>query len=128
MEPAVTTRVHTRAFMEHRWGQRVPLGLPVHLEAENRISGAGRLRDASISGGFIATDVGLPLLANLNVFVLIGDGAARRAVALAGCVTRVDPAGFAVEWRDMASPALLALLRGCGAGFAHLTSRDRVFS
>jgi len=128
MEPAVTTRNIAPVFMEHRWGQRVPLGLPAHLESEARASGAGRIRDASISGAFIVTDLRLPVFANLNVFVLAGDGAACRAVALPGCVTRVDPSGFAVEWRDMASPALLALLRGFGGDFAHLTSRDRVFS
>jgi len=116
-----------RRFMEHRWGQRVALGLPVHLAA-NGDSGAGKLRDASISGGFIETAVALPLYTNLGVVVLLGTGAAQRAVELPACVTRVARDGVGVEWRDMACPTLLALLRGMGADFAHLTARDRAFS
>src|SRR5262245_8061095 len=120
MECAGIAGARAPGFMEHRWGQRVTLDLPVHVQAESRAR-AGQLRDDSISGGFIETDLALPLFANLTVCVLLGEGAARRAVALPGCVTRIDDAGVGVEWRDMACPSLLTLLRGTGADFAHLT-------
>lgn len=125
---AVTNlRNPARAFMEHRWGQRVPLGLPVHVTTANN-GGAGILRDASISGGFIECNLALNPLAHVGVVVLVGAGPARRAVELPACVTRCTPEGVGVEWRDMACAPLLALLRDTGAGFAHLTARDRVFS
>lgn len=113
--------------MEHRWGQRVPLGLTVHVASAGD-SGPGRLRDASISGGFIETDAALPQFTNLSVVVLVGAGAAQRAVELPACVTRVARDGVGVEWRDMACPTLLALLRTSGSGLAHLTARDRAFN
>jgi hypothetical protein len=113
--------------MEHRWGQRMPRGLAVHLTSAGA-SGAGVLRDASISGGFIETAVKLPPLAHVGVVVLVGMGAARRAVELPACVTRSTVEGLGVEWRDMACEPLLALLLTTGRDMAHLTSRDRVFN
>src|SRR5262249_44726067 len=115
-----------RRFMEHRWGQRVALGLPVHVS--NGDGGPGKLRDASISGGFIETDARLPVFTNLGVVVLLGTGAPQRAGELPACRTRLARDGVGVEWRDMACPTLLALLRESGSEFAHLTARDRAFS
>ena len=126
-EPAITGRARGSAFMEHRWGQRVALGLPVHLTA-GRTTALGILRDASISGGFIESVLDPALYSNLGVIVLVGSGENRRAVELPCCVTRRERGGFGVEWRDMACAPLLALLRETGAEFARLTARDRVFS
>jgi hypothetical protein len=113
--------------MEHRWGHRVPIDVPAWLVTSSS-AGAGTLRDASISGGFIETSNSMPVGANLGVVVLVGSGIECRAVELPACVMRVAPDGFAVEWRDMACPPVLALLRGASSGFDHLTTRDRVFS
>ena len=113
--------------MEHRWGQRVPLGMVAHVASAGD-SGPAILRDASISGGFIETAVALPQFTNLSLVVLVGVGAAQRAVELPACVTRVARDGVGIEWRDMGCPTLLALLRESGTEFAHLTARDRVFS
>lgn len=126
-QAASNARPRNPAFMEHRWGQRVALGLPVHVTA-GRTSALGVLRDASISGGFVESVLDPALLANLSVIVLVGSGEARRAVELPCNVTRRDHDGFGVEWRDMACAPLLALLRESGAEFAGLTTRDRVFS
>ncbi len=123
----LTNARQAQRFMEHRWGQRIDLGLTVHLAASGD-SGPGRLRDASISGGFIETGSALPLYTNLGIVVLLGTGAAQRAVELPACVTRLARDGVGVEWRDMACPTLLALLRESGSEFAHLTARDRAFS
>ena len=126
-QPATHGRARGSAFMEHRWGQRVALGLPVHLAA-GRTTALGILRDASISGGFIESILDPPLYTNLGVIVLVGTGETRRAVELPCSVTRRERGGFGVEWRDMACAPLLALLRETGAEFARLTTRDRVFS
>jgi len=115
-------------FMEHRWGRRVALDLPVHITLPTGDSAVGVLRDASISGGFVKTPLHLPVCTRLGVVLLVGTGAARRAVDLPACVTRNARDGLAIEWRDMASPPVLALLRATGAELAHLTGRDRAFS
>ena len=120
------TAGHARRFMEHRWGQRVALGLAAHLAA-NGDNAPGKLRDASISGGFVETAMVLPLYTNLGIVVLVGAGDTQRAVELPACVTRAARDGVGIEWRDMACPSLLALLRESGSEFAHLTSRDRAF-
>lgn len=127
LEQATPTRVRNPAFMEHRWGQRVALGLPVHVEA-GRTTALGILRDASISGGYIESILEPALFTSLSMIVLVGTGEARRAVELPCNVTRRGRDGFGVEWRDMACAPLLALLRETGHEFARLTTRDRVFS
>jgi hypothetical protein len=127
LEPANPPRARNPVFMEHRWGQRVALGLPVHVES-GRTTALGILRDASISGGFIESVLEPALYTNLSVILLVGTGEDRRAAELPCAVTRRDARGFGVEWRDMACAPLLALLRETGAEFARLTARDKVFS
>lgn len=124
----VDRHAQPRCFMEHRWGPRVMVQVPVHLTTPSGAESAATLRDASISGGFLETDLDLPVHARLSVVLLVGTGPERRAVELAACVTRVAANGVGVEWRDMASAPILALLRGTGANLAHLTQRDRAFS
>src|SRR5262245_16092015 len=99
-EPATHGRARGSAFMEHRRGQRVALGLPVHVAA-GHTTALGILRDASISGGFIESILAPQPYSNLGVIVLIGTGEARRAVELPCSVTRRERGGFGVEWRDM---------------------------
>src|SRR5688572_26334378 len=96
-----TLQATQRPIMEHRWGERVPLDLPVRLELAGELLGLGRLRNASISGAFIATDSKFPLLASLDVVLRIPAMPAGR-LELPACVVRRDEGGLGVEWRDMA--------------------------
>jgi len=113
--------------MEHRWGVRVDLDCPARLVLHDGPVGDGRLRNASISGALIATPFRLAPLTPLNVVLTTGRGEKRRSIELPACVTRADPEGFAVEWRDMAVPTLVALLRDAGATESALMRRDRAF-
>jgi hypothetical protein len=89
--------------MEHRWGQRVTIEVPVRLEASGRMLGRGVLRNASISGALIETALELPVFSNLVVSIpSVGD--------LAASIVRCAHGRFAVEWRDMACPSIVALL------------------
>ncbi len=121
-----TTSRHARR-LEHRWGHRVGLELVAQITASGDAC-PGKLRDASISGGFVETTMALAQFTNLVVVVLAGTGAEQRTVELPACVTRVTRDGVGIEWRDMACPTLLALLRESGSEFAHLNARDRAFS
>lgn len=96
--------------MEHRWGQRVTLEVPVRLDAAGRTLGRGVLRNASVSGGFIETALELPIYTHLGVTLPAAREAAPDCRRLEACVVRVQPGGIAVEWRDMACPSLVALL------------------
>lgn len=113
--------------MEHRWGARVDIDCAARLMLHDGAVGEGRLRNASISGAYIATAVRLAPLTPLNVVLTTGRGAQRRTLELPACVARFDRGGLAVEWRDMAVPALVELLREAGATDRSLRARDRVF-
>lgn len=99
-----------RHVMEHRWGERVALRLPVRLELAGELLARGRLCNASISGGYVITDTKLPVLAAVDVVLAscqVPDG----RLVLPACVVRRDERGLGLEWRDMASESVVALLR-----------------
>jgi hypothetical protein len=96
--------------MEHRWGQRVTLELPVRLGLGGRTLARGTLRSVSISGAFIETSLELPIFTNLVVVLPAMSELVPGSHELAATVIRRLPVGLAVEWRDMACPALVELL------------------
>ena len=108
--PASEANLRKCDVTEHRWGQRIALEVPVKLEFGGRPMGHGVLRSGSISGGFIDTTLELPIFANLVVVLPAHSDAAPDSARLAACLTRREPAGIAVEWRDMACPAIVGLL------------------
>jgi hypothetical protein len=96
--------------MEHRWGQRITLEVPVRIDLAQRTVGRGTLRNVSLSGAFIETSLELPIFTNLVVALPATSELAPGSHELAASVVRRVPVGLAVEWRDMACPALVALL------------------
>jgi hypothetical protein len=112
---------------EHRWGMRVVLPIAVKLMGDGRTLGEGVLRNFSVSGGFIDTPVKLPVFTNLVVALQTAGAALGAPPDLAACVVRNEPAGFAIEWRDMACETLVALLGLAGEECAPDAARDRAF-
>jgi hypothetical protein len=96
--------------MEHRWGQRVTVEMPVRLDLGGRTLGRGTLRNVSISGAFIETSLELPIFTNLVVALPTMSGLVPGSHELTASVVRRVPAGLAVEWRDMACRPLVQLL------------------
>ena len=111
---------------EIRFGGRIPLAVPVELTSGDTRRAAGTLRDLSISGALIETDLELPVFTNLVVTLptLAGESMPRQLVA---CVVRQAPAGVGVEWRDMACPTLMNLLRDAGFETVEVAPCDRAF-
>ena len=126
----LNTRDPTRAMhpMEHRWGQRIELEVPVRLELKHRKLGSGLLRNASISGAFIETSAELPLFTNLVVALPAVNRTGEHSAELGACVVRVTPYGFAVEWRDMACPAVEAMLEKASGRPAEVLFHDEFIS
>jgi len=114
--------------MEHRWGQRVALEIPVTLEVGGRTPECGILRDASVSGGLIDTALELPVFSNLLVSLPASDERASRPAVLAACVVRCTPTGIAVEWRDMACAAIVTLLERASGRRASALIEDEAFA
>ena len=95
-----------------RFGARIQFELPISLSVDGRALGRGLIRNASISGALIETTLELPLHTNLVVTLTMPGGGAPAAVrSLDACVVRLDPAGFGVEWRDMACADITDLLK-----------------
>ncbi len=114
-----------RVFMEHRWGTRVELDHPVEIEfAGERYE--GRLRNASISGALIATNATPPPLGEIQVSLTAFIHGEPHSLTLGARVVRRAQGCVGVEWSDMASRPIVALLRGASAGKS-LWEQDRAF-
>jgi hypothetical protein len=113
---------------EHRWGQRVTLEVPVKLLVDGRALGRGVLRNASISGGLIETALELSRCTNLVVSMPAMSEVIPGPHDLAACVVRQAPGGFAVEWRDMACPAIVAMLERITGQRAAELLEDQAFT
>ena len=86
--------------MEHRWGNRSIVDLPVSICGAS-VAGRGVLRNVSSTGGYIET--ALPLAALTMVRVQIARDTHGLAPADAwGLVVRQDRDGVGVEWCDAA--------------------------
>jgi hypothetical protein len=92
-----------------RFGQRVPFDAHVRLRAGDRVEGSGVIRNASVSGAFIATALELPLYTELTVTLsLRGEEPASRV--LEARVVRIEVNGLGVEWRDSAGSDVLEII------------------
>jgi hypothetical protein len=96
--------------MEHRWGQRVTLEVPVRLYLDDAALGRGLMRNVSISGALIETSLEIPVFTNIVVALASIEKSGPRIHELAASVVRSLPTGLGVEWRDMACPAVVALM------------------
>ena len=107
--------------MEHRWGERSKLNIPVQVDCGARGVVLGVMRDASASGAFLCTAAQLPLLANVRV--QLGGAAARgNGHGVEAQVVRRAPDGFGLEWMELAPPAVVALLNAAHVAAAIQTS------
>ena len=119
--------VRVPGVMEHRWGRRISLEVPVRLDLAGRSMGRGLLRNASISGALIETPLELPVYTNLVVALPATCGAASGPVELAACVVRHEVATLAVEWRDMACDPIVKMLERYSGRRAAILRDDHAY-
>lgn len=89
--------------MEHRWGERITLRLPVRLAAASETIDRGILRNVSASGAFIETRLRLPILSLLQVELPLD-------TPVPAFVVRRTKTGIGVEWSEYSPEALERLL------------------
>ena len=112
--------------MEHRWGRRVPADLDVQIFADPASAGWGRLRDISISGGFIETALMIPALSTLCLTVPATRRTGIRIVY--AIVVRGDTDGIGVEWLDGDSDVIATLMQEAATSSAprHIAGEMRL--
>jgi hypothetical protein len=87
--------------MEHRWGTRVAIDLPVRISTEG-LTGTGVLRNVSASGAFIETALPLAVLTMVRIHIP-RDEACGTSHKDAWCfVVRQEARGVGVEWCEAA--------------------------
>lgn len=96
--------------MEHRWGRRIVVRVPVRLIAESGESATGQTENVSISGAFIRTAELVPLWIRLEVEFAPPDGLTERPERIAAHVTRRTREGLGIEWDELAPHTVRALL------------------
>jgi len=97
--------------MEHRWGQRFAVDLPIRLSVPLLGETQSRLTNLSLSGGFITTQMKVRVLSRLQVFIEVPGDALQDAVSIAAFVARKADHGIGVEWCDFAPAVVARLLR-----------------
>jgi hypothetical protein len=98
--------------MEHRWGERLEVALPVRIRAPYGLIGTGLVTNFSVSGAFIATTLPVAPLSQVRVSFRLGRRAAQimqlGTSTFAAQVVRQNSAGFAVEWCEFGAQDMVA--------------------
>jgi hypothetical protein len=97
--------------MEHRWGQRLSVEIPVRVSAHPFSLRRGKLRNLSVSGAFIELESDLRLLSRIQVALDHTHRSRHDAPTVDAYVTRRYKNGLGVEWCEFAPPDIAELLR-----------------
>ena len=95
--------------MEHRWGERSKLNIPVQVDCGPRGVVLAVMRDASASGAFLCTAAQLPLLTSVRVEFGVA-AALGQTMGVDAQVVRRASDGFGLEWSELAPKAIVDLL------------------
>jgi hypothetical protein len=90
--------------MEHRWGNRLLVDLPVLLRRRDQRAGEGRLIEASVSGALIRTDLKLRDLTPVEVLI---DGES----VTASVIRHTSDGAIALEWSELAPRRVMTMLK-----------------
>ena len=97
--------------MEHRWGSRVGVDIPVRITAHKFAVRLGRLVNISVSGAYIRAELEVRMLARIEVSIELPRRAKHEAPAIAAYVARKLRDGIGIEWCQFAPPPISELLQ-----------------
>jgi hypothetical protein len=101
---------HSLIDAEHRWGARIRVSIPVHVTSPSTTGFDGRIKNLSLSGALMTTDVDLPLNSRIEVTLELPSPQPGDAV-IAAHVARKVRGEVGIEWRQFAPNAVKDLLR-----------------
>jgi hypothetical protein len=96
--------------LEHRWGDRVKVNIPVRVEAGDLTGANARMKNLSLSGALMTSDFDLRLNTLIEVSIALPPPSTRTAVMKA-IVSRKSNGGVGIEWYDFAPNIIRDLLR-----------------
>jgi hypothetical protein len=97
--------------MEHRWGERIAVDIPVRLTARPFAVRAARITNLSLSGAFIRVGSEARVLSRVQVVIEMPLRFKHATPVLSAYVARKCKDGIGIEWCDMAPRAVVELLR-----------------
>lgn len=96
--------------MEHRFGTRRPLSLPVRLDKRGETLAFGRMLNVSLSGAYIETTRIFQPLMQIEIYCGRFSGDPARASGIAAYMARKTITGVGVEWCEFAPAAIRRLM------------------
>jgi hypothetical protein len=105
--------------MEHRWGQRVAVDIPVRITGHPFSVRLGRLADLSVSGGFIQAEFEWRLLSRIHVAIELPQRARHEAPVIPAYVARKTRDGIGIEWCQFSPPDVSRLLQSLASRRYH---------
>ena len=97
--------------MEHRWGERIAVDIPVRVAGRPYVFWPGHLTNLSVSGAAIEADHAWKPLARIEVLLDLPFRARCDAPCLPAYVTRSGKDDIGIEWCEYAPPIVCELLR-----------------
>jgi PilZ domain len=105
-----STMTQPRNEMEHRWGERIRMDMPVRVSADEVAGILGCMRNLSLSGALLRIDANLRLNALIEVSVELPQPSHPPAILLAH-VSRKGKEDVGIEWCEFAPIVVKDLLR-----------------
>ncbi|HEY4212603.1 MAG TPA: PilZ domain-containing protein [Steroidobacteraceae bacterium] len=97
--------------MEHRFGERLPARLAVHVSGPRGLTLIGQIRDISSSGALVSSEHRLGVGSRIVLRLDVPEAGAHLETQIVGEVVREVLAGFAVEWQELSPPGVRMILR-----------------
>jgi hypothetical protein len=101
---------HPQNRVEHRWGERVRVSIPVHVTTPALAAFDGRMMNLSLSGALMKADCDLRLHLLIEVRMEL-QASSPHAGAVKAYVSRKLPEGVGIEWCQFAPAIVKELLR-----------------
>jgi hypothetical protein len=102
--------------MEHRWGERVRVNIPVYVSAGASAGLDGCMKNLSLSGALMKSDGDLRLHSLIEVHIELPTPSPRVAIVKAH-VSRKLQEGVGIEWCEFAPTIVKDLLRSPSVRF-----------
>jgi hypothetical protein len=101
--------------MEHRWGERVRVNIPVHVSAPALPGFVGCMKNLSLSGALMKANCELRLHSLIEVRIELPSSP--RATVVMAHVSRKLKEGVGIEWCEFAPTVVKDLLRSPSVRF-----------